>query len=257
VLAPEVSAFLLDARFGLAQAVFSRVLPGSIGLMASIEDEDYRHAPGSRRTRLRAHWGARQIKLLGADVCKLLWFYRPDAPSAGHQRQVVSQLVEECRELSLPLVVEPIWYPLVGEDTTSSAWRRRRVIESAHTAAQLGVDMLKVEFPGEVGSEEGRTAAAEALRPARRRGRGAVGDPVGRRRLRRFQEPVAIAAAAGGSGFLAGRSIWRDAVSIHEPKHRPSPPTRPLRVWPSSPRSPVPRDGVSGRPSRAKISSPP
>jgi tagatose-1,6-bisphosphate aldolase len=118
VLAPEVSAFLLDARFGLAPAILSRALPGNVGLMASIEDEDYQHAPGARRTRLRAHWGTKQIKLLGADVCKLLWFYRPDAPTAEHQRQVVTQLVDECRGLSLPLVVEPIWYPLVGEDPT-------------------------------------------------------------------------------------------------------------------------------------------
>jgi tagatose 1,6-diphosphate aldolase len=222
-LAPEVSAFLLDARFGLAQAILSRALPGNIGLMASIEDEDYRHAPGSRRTRFREHWGTRQIKLIGADVCKLLWFYRPDAPSAEHQRRVVDGLVAECRELSLPLVVEPIWYPLVGEDTTSGAWRRRRVdgiIESALTAAQLGVDMLKVEFPGDVGSEEARGAAAEACA----RLDAGVEVPwvilsagVG---YDDFKRQVEIASAAGGSGFLAGRSIWRDAVSIHEPERR-------------------------------------
>jgi len=41
-LADQCSAFLLDARFGLAQAIASRALPGSVGLMASIEDEDYK-----------------------------------------------------------------------------------------------------------------------------------------------------------------------------------------------------------------------
>jgi tagatose 1,6-diphosphate aldolase len=223
VLAPEVSAFLLDARFGLAQAIFARALPGRIGLMASIEDEDYQHAPGARRTRLREHWGTKQIKLIGADVCKLLWFYRPDAPTAAHQRGVVEQLVAECRELSLPLVVEPIWYALDGEDTASSAWRRRRVdgiIESAHVAAQLGVDMLKVEFPGNVGSAEGRDAAAKAC--ARLDARVEVpwvilSAGVG---YDDFKRQVEIASAAGGSGFLAGRSIWRDAVSIHDPERR-------------------------------------
>jgi tagatose 1,6-diphosphate aldolase len=222
-LVPEVSAFLLDARFGLAQAIFSRALPGHVGLMASIEDEDYQHRPGARTTRFREHWGTKQIKLIGADVCKLLWFYRPDGASAAHQCGVVTELVAECRELSLPLVVEPIWYPLAGEDTTSSAWRRRRVdgiIESAHTAAGLGVDMLKVEFPGEVGTEAGRAAAAEACR----RLDAGVEVPwvilsagVG---YDDFKRQVEIASAAGGSGFLAGRSIWRDAVSIHDGKRR-------------------------------------
>ena len=256
VLAPEVSAFLLDARFGLAQAILSRALPGRVGLMASIEDEDYRHAPGARRTRLREHWGTRQLKLIGADVGKLLWFYRPDAPSAAHQRRVVEQLVAECRDLSLPLVVEPIWYALDGEDTASSAWRRRRVdgiIESAHVAAELGVDMLKVEFPGDVGSEEGRDAAAEACA----RLDAAVEVPwvilsagVG---YADFKRQVEIASAAGGSGFPAGRSIWRDAVSIHVRSGDISPPGRPPGAWPSSPRSRVPWDARSGRRSRARI----
>ena len=47
--------------------------------MSSIEDKDYRHPDGPRRTRLRANWSAARIKRAGADVCKLLWFYRPDA----------------------------------------------------------------------------------------------------------------------------------------------------------------------------------
>jgi tagatose-1,6-bisphosphate aldolase len=106
-LSPVVSAFLLDAHFGLAQAILSRSLPGQVGLMASVEDEGYDRESGSRASRMRAGWGVRKIKLIGADVCKLLWFYRPDAPTADQQRQLVRDLVEQCAEVSLPLVVEP------------------------------------------------------------------------------------------------------------------------------------------------------
>lgn len=222
-LSGEVSAFLLDARFGLAQAILSGSLPGQVGLMASIEDEDYRIPPGARGTRFRADWSLKQIKLIGADVAKLLWWYRPEAATAEGQCHVVRRLVAECAELSLALVVEPIWYPLEGEDPKSSAWRARRVegiVESAHLCAELGVDMLKVEFPGDVGSEEGRVAAAEAC------GRldGGISVPwvilsagVG---YDDFKRQVEIACAAGASGFLAGRSIWRDAVSTHDPARR-------------------------------------
>ena len=35
-----------------------------------------------------------------------------------------------------------------------------------------------------------------------------------------FKRQVEIACAAGASGFLAGRSIWRDAVSTHDPARR-------------------------------------
>src|SRR6516165_9166910 len=156
-LASECSAFLLDARFGLAQAIASRALPGSVGLMASIEDEDYKPTTVHRTTRFRENWSIRQMKLLGIDVCKLLWFYRPDSEVAEHQREVARSLVRECAELSLPLVVEPIWFPFEGEDPKSDAWKQRRVrgiVESAHEVNSLGVDILKVEFPGYVEREE-------------------------------------------------------------------------------------------------------
>ncbi len=222
-LSPEVSAFLLDARYGLAQAILSRALPAGIGMMASVEDEDYSHGIGARRTRFRADWSTRQIKMIGADVCKLLWFFRPEAETAAHQRDVVRGLVAECADLSLPLVVEPIWYPLAGEDPQSVEWRRHRVegiIASAHECQRFGVDMLKVEFPGDVGTEEAQAAAAEACR----RLDAGVAVPwvilsagVG---YEAFKTQVRISCAAGASGFLAGRSIWRDAVSTHDPAAR-------------------------------------
>jgi tagatose 1,6-diphosphate aldolase len=213
-LAREVSAFLLDPRYALAQAVATRALPGSVGLMSSIEDEGY-HGTASRMTKLRTGWGTRKIKLAGADVCKLLWFYRPDNNVADHQRSVLKRLVAECEALSLPLVVEPIWYALPGEDPASAKWKSERlegIIASAHEANGLGVDMLKVEFPGDVASEAGRKAALENCR---RLDAGidvpwvilsaGVDYPT-------FKTQVEIACEAGASGYLAGRSIWRDAV---------------------------------------------
>jgi tagatose 1,6-diphosphate aldolase len=222
-LSPHVSAFLLDAEFGLAQCIAARALPGAIGLMASIENEDYQIPPGGRRTRFRDGWSARQIKLIGADVLKLLWFFRPDADTAAHQRQVVRDLAAACRELSLAFVVEPIWYPLIGERTDDPVWRAARVdgiIRSAAEAAALGCDLLKVEFPGEVATAAGKAAAAEACQ----RLDAAIDVPwvllsagVG---YEQFKEQVRLAGEAGASGFLAGRSIWRDAVSMRDPAER-------------------------------------
>jgi tagatose 1,6-diphosphate aldolase len=222
-LAAGCSAFLLDARFGLAQAIASRALPGSVGLMASIEDEDYKPATATRTTRFREHWGLKQMKLLGVDVCKLLWFYRPDSEVAEHQREVIRTLVRECAELSLPLVVEPIWYALEGEDPKSEAWKQRRVqgiVETAHEVNALGVDMLKVEFPGYVETDEGKAQALDACR----RLNDGVNVPwvilsagVG---YEHFRIQVEIACRVGASGFLAGRSIWRDAASTYDPKWR-------------------------------------
>ena len=165
-LSSEVSAFLLDPRYALAQAIASRALPASMGMMASIEDEGY-HGNASRMTKLRIGWGTRKIKMIGADVCKLLWFFRPDSNTADFQRGVVRRMVAECAALSLPLVVEPIWYALPGENPATSEWQARRIegiIESALEANGFGVDMLKVEFPGDVSSKEGQAKSLQACK---------------------------------------------------------------------------------------------
>src|ERR1700758_2756343 len=222
-LAHQSSAFLLEARFGLAQAIASRALPGRVGLMASVEDEDYKPATATRTTRFREDWGTKQMKMLGVDVCKLLWFFRPDSSVADHQREVVRRLAEECTALSLPLVVEPIWYALEGEDPKSDAWRERRVagiIESAREANALGTDMLKVEFPGYVDSDAGKAkalAACQQLEASIKVPWVILSAGVG---YDSFKTQVEIACNAGASGFLAGRSIWRDVASTPDPALR-------------------------------------
>jgi tagatose 1,6-diphosphate aldolase len=223
-LSSSVSAFLLDARYGL-HTVATGALARSVGLMVSVEDEDYAIPPGPRRTRLRTGWSPRQMKLVGADAAKLLWFYRPDGDpaTAEHQRQVVRDLAGSCEHLSLPLIVEPIWYPLPGEDTSSEAWKVARVdgiIASASVADELGADVLKVEFPGYVGTDAGAERSVAACKQ--------LDDVVNKPwailsagvNYEQFKLQLQIACQAGGSGYLAGRSVWRDAVSIHDPAKR-------------------------------------
>ena len=222
---PSISAVLVDPLYALGHLVASGAVPRDVGLMSSLEDEDYRHPSGPRRTRIREDWSLGGIKRAGADVCKLLWFYRPDgdAEVAEAQRRLIRDLVAECAELSLPLVVEPIWYPLPGEDPSSAEWKQARVrgiLDSAIVCDRLGVDMLKVEFPGYVDTAEGIAAAEAACAELD----AAVGVPwvilsagVG---YTDFATQVRIACSAGASGYLAGRSIWRDAVSTHDPAAR-------------------------------------
>jgi tagatose 1,6-diphosphate aldolase len=222
-LAAHVSAFLLDPGYGLGTAIHAGAVPGTRGLISSIENEGYEGAGYARETRFRADWGVHKIKLIGADVCKLLWFYRPDSESAVHQRDVVKQLVEDCAALSLPLVVEPIWYPLEHEDAASAAWKERRaegIVASGIEAAGLGIDMLKTEFPGYLDDDRARELAAEACRALD----AGIDVPwvllsagVG---FDEFTLQLELACRAGASGYLAGRSVWRDLAQTHDPVAR-------------------------------------
>lgn len=217
-LTEHASAVLLDAQYGL-QSVAAGALPGDAGLMVTIEDEDYDTVSpaGGRRTVFRENWSVRQIKLTGADAAKLLWFHRSDRnpETAAHQRSILSRVVEECASYSLPLVVEPIWYPLPDEDPTSDAWRARRVpgiVESVLEAAALGADVLKAEFPGHLDQPGGEDAAAAACEEISRH----IDVPwvtlSGGVPFEVFKQQVRISCQAGASGYLAGRAVWQDTV---------------------------------------------
>jgi tagatose-1,6-bisphosphate aldolase len=212
----SVSAVLLDPLYGLG-LVESGAVPPHLGLVCPIEDEDYRPPPGPRRTRLRDGWTVEDIRRCGADLAKLLWYFRPDGDPdvAEQQRALVRDLVARCATLGLPLVVEPIWYPLPGEDPASGQWKQARVagiLTSAVEAQRLGVDLLKLEFPGyvdTVGERRSAAAACAELNAALQVPWVILSAGVG---YPQFRTQVGIACRAGASGYLAGRAIWREAV---------------------------------------------
>jgi tagatose-1,6-bisphosphate aldolase len=218
-LAGAASALLLDPVWSLGQAIATGVLPGDVGLIAPIEMLSYEpeHAPGwGVAPVLRPGWTPATMARLGVDGVKLILFYRTElAEAAAAQRKLVAELADGCHEHDLPLVVEPIWYPLDGEDPNEPAIQRRRVqaiVDSAAEFAAVGADILKVQFPGTVGSAPERAAAAGAARdldagldvPWVLLSEGAG--------FADFAVQMEIVAKAGASGYIAGRAVWGDAV---------------------------------------------
>jgi tagatose 1,6-diphosphate aldolase len=215
-LARHASGLLMDPVWSLGQAIATRTLPGTVGVVAPIEKLSYGPQGFGLETVLRPKWTAEKIAKLGADGVKLYLSYRAElADVAAEQRKLVADLVSTCRALQLPLIVEPIWYPLSGEDPTEPAVRRQRAAGIVAAAAEfclLGVDVLKVQFPGSVRSEADRASAAAAARdldsgltvPWVLLSEGAGFDD--------FVVQMEITARAGASGFIAGRAVWADAV---------------------------------------------
>ena len=216
VLLPHVSSFLLDPEYAAAHSILTGVLSREVGLMVCVEAEGgYAGTGGRGETQFRDKWNAAKIKKMGADMCKLLWYFRSDGPIQETQCQIVRDLVAGCAAQSLPLVVEPIWNPLEGEDPSQPDWQNRRadgVVESASIAAELGADLLKLEFPGTVATPlEQREATARCERISE-----AVNVPwvilSAGVDYASFKVQVELACRSGAAGFVAGRSIWRDAV---------------------------------------------
>jgi tagatose-1,6-bisphosphate aldolase len=227
-MAEHASALLLDPIWSLGQGIYSGIIPGRVGIISGIEKLSY--APGasyagwSTELAVRPHWPVSKVAAIGADGAKIVVFYRSElAEVTADQLQTISELVRECAEIEMPLIVEPIWYPLPGEDPRDPAVASNRVsaiIESAATFADLGVDVMKVEFPGSVDTADARAAAGDACAELD----DGISVPwvllsagVG---FDDFSTQVEIASAAGASGFMAGRAIWGDGVGRHDESTR-------------------------------------
>ena len=211
-LAPHASALLTDPDLGLAAALATGALPGRTGLILCAEAEGYQSVADAHTvTELRPGWDARKIRLAGGDGLKLLWRYRDEVPEAATHRDLVRQVADECAAVSLPLIVEPIWVPLEGEDLNDPGIRAKRVrgiVDYALLAQDLGADLVKTEFPGWVDTAKEREVGAAACAeidagldvPWLLLSAGVTYD--------QFMVQTEIASKAGSAGFIAGRAVW-------------------------------------------------
>ena len=215
VLSPYASATLLDAEYGYPTCVASGALSGRSGLLLAIEATGYEGDPTERKSRLLDNWSVEKIRKAGASAVKLLVYYHPDAPNAGNQEELVSEVAAECRRWDLPLFVEPLHFSLdPGVKRVPNTERRRVVIESARRLVPLGIDVLKAEFPVDVTQTQDRAEWADACAelsavcsvPWVLLSAGVDYDT--------FYEQLKVACENGASGMLCGRAIWKEAVSL-------------------------------------------
>jgi tagatose-1,6-bisphosphate aldolase len=212
-LAPSSSAVLLDPEGGLEACVGDGSLPGTRGLLAAL-DTGSTGDPARLETGLIPGWSVKRIARSGASGVKLLVYYHPNAPEAAAVEAVVREIGAACEVCELPLYLEPLSYrPGDMARPLTSAERRPVVVETARRLVPLGVDVLKAEFPVDPVEtpDEGlwREACSELS--------GACAVPwvllsagVG---YETFLRQTRIAGESGGSGVIAGRAIWNEAVT--------------------------------------------
>ncbi|WP_426954750.1 tagatose 1,6-diphosphate aldolase [Muricoccus radiodurans] len=227
-LQPYASAMLLDPGYALPYA--HRFLDPAKGMLLTLEQFEFDMLQGGRLTKTYPAWSPATIRRAGADGVKLMLFYRPDAPAAVNDRQhaFVREVGEGCRAADIPLLLEPLVYPLGEEDASAYAEsadkRPELVIETVREfrKPEYGIDIFKLETPvpntlvpapeGE-GSDVADTQAAFAKldelldRPWVMLSAGAGMEP--------FRRILTYAFRAGASGYLAGRAIWADAFRAY------------------------------------------
>lgn len=217
VLSHHVSAVLLDPIYGL-EAVLG--MAGSSGLLMTLEKTGYSGDSTARRVEFIDGWDVAKIKQMGASAVKILIYYHPDAGDvAAEIEQVVYEVAEEAHDHDLPLFVEPLSYSLdpgIPKESAAFAEQRPAIVrETARRLGSLGADVLKLEFPIDVtfDNDEGHwQAACSAISEASPVPWVLLSGGVG---FDTFAHQVEIACRSGASGFLGGRAVWKEAVTLN------------------------------------------
>ncbi len=223
-MAPFASAILVDPVYGAGQVITAGVLPGHVGLLVSMERTGYTGDKTERLTTLLPDWNVKKVKRLGATAVKLLLYYRPDLRDAAErQLELVAKLAEECIEEDIPLLVEPVSYPVEAIGVASPKFAEMKpglVIETARQITALPIDVLKAEFPADPSFEPDEGKLLEFCRELNQASRLPWVLLSAGIDFEQFKLQVEIACKAGASGFLAGRALWQEAPEIRSREER-------------------------------------
>jgi tagatose 1,6-diphosphate aldolase len=212
-LAALAPAVLLDPEIGLPHVLERRAFPARTGLLVSLERSGAIRTPaGLRAVELLPGHGAAGVRRLGGTGAKLLVRLRADREDAdGANAAVIRSVATECAAADLALVVEVLTYRLDDEDEADFARRRADLIrEGALLAEAAGARYLKLQYAGD---EAASAAVTDAL-----------GSPWALLSAgvdhQTFVGQLREAFAGGASGFIAGRSIWKEAVAMDRAARR-------------------------------------
>ncbi|MGI8882309.1 MAG: hypothetical protein ACR2KJ_17710 [Jatrophihabitans sp.] len=214
-LTPLASGLLSDPSFGVPAVTAAGALASTCGLLVAAEPAERRTYHAEPRTHRDPSLDARWVLDQGGDALKFFVQLRGDRPRpAAGEPDLVAEcvdvckvIIEDCRSRGIPAVIENLVYPIPDTELTGSE-RETAIVESARVLNDLDIDLLKLEYPGS--PEACRRLASVLTRPWAVLSAGVPFD--------QFHDVLRIAFDEGGAaGFIAGRSVWREAVSLDGP----------------------------------------
>lgn len=206
-LGNHAPAILLDPEVALPGVVDEGTLARTTALVVGMDASGFDTSDGLRYTNYVPGITARKVREFGGSAAKMLFYTRPDRQ--GTDSKVAGQireLTEECDSDGVLLIVELLTYQLEGEsDVDYAAAFPRLVTSGAKLAVECGAKVLKLQYPGSADACRAVTEASAGVPWA------ILSAGVDHAT---FIQQVAIAMENGAAGAMAGRSLWKDSLSI-------------------------------------------
>jgi sulfofructosephosphate aldolase len=208
-LGRDASGVLLDPEFALPALVDDGVVPRGTGILVATERSGPHALDGLRVAEVLL--APTDVRRLGGTAAKLLVYVRPDREDAdGPNGRLVARHAKACAAQDLLLFVEVLTYRLNDEDPEQYERRKADLgLEAALLVESCGAKVLKLESPGS--ESTCRRLTDELTVPWAVLSAGVDHDA--------FTTTLRDALAGGASGFIAGRSLWKEAALL-EPAER-------------------------------------
>ena len=208
-LSATASAVLCDPLHGGGAIDAVRANHHGTGLIVAVDHFDEPRYGPLRESRLDLDAMTRIVEAGGVSALKLYLFWRPEA-DRNFRADDARIFVERCAELGVLSLLEGV----VTGHPDDPGWNDS-LVRAAEQMGSLKPDVYKTQVPT-FGREDDDTIESEARR---------VSDAVGVPWVvlsngvagERFPTAVGAACRGGASGVLAGRGVWRDALTASDP----------------------------------------
>jgi len=213
-LARHAGAVLVDPLCAVPMLVDDGLIDRCTGLIIGLDASGYDSTPeGWRISNMVEGVTARRVRELGGTGAKIMIYLRSDTPGADDVNlETLRRVVADFAAEDLLLVVEFLTYALPGEDPSAYKAKTAELIEGGSRAClDAGAKVLKIPFPGSPEACARITAMCGEVPWA------VLSAGVDHET---FLGQVEVAMSNGASGVIAGRSLWKDCISLDRAETR-------------------------------------
>ena len=227
VLGAGASTALVDAQLGSELLPY---YPKGCAPTLAYEADVYHISDEDRITVLPEHLKPSDYADLGVEQLKFFIYYAPDdkADLNARKQELVADIGQQCKELNLRYLMEPlVYHPTIESGTPEYARIKPELVQAAtqlFAESRFHADVLKVEVPVDLNYVEGFGEAHRSHEETLEAFRFAAA-PASQHELVYlsagvsfdwFEASLQLASEAGVEfgGFMCGRALWSDAVAV-------------------------------------------
>lgn len=209
-LSPLSSGILMDPIYSAHQSIRNNIIPKDVGIMVSIEGNDYNTQEFNFESYLMEDISVKTIKNMGASCVKLFLYYNPLSEIAVKQEELVAKIADDCKNHDIVFLLEPILYPIESKELSVNQ-KLELTYEMLKKFKNKAIDIFKIEFPGDIKKLNDK----ENLNISKKVS-SIINVPwiilSSGVEFNLLKKQIKIACDGGASGIAVGRTLWGDYV---------------------------------------------